>query len=237
MPLYRDNGVILRTYRLAETDRIVVMLTQGHGKVRAVAKGVRRASSKFGGRLEPGSHCALQLREGRNLDMVAQAEAIETFNEIREDLELLVSAATVLETVDHLAQEGSPDARLYKMTVGVLRTLRDRPSALVVPAFFLRLLDAEGVGLSADVCVSCGESAALVAVDISQGGGLCNTCKSGVAVSAEAMRLLATITSGRVNEALAAPRSPATDEVSSIALAAIEAHVDRRLKAARIGTH
>ena len=217
MPLYRDNGVILRTYRLAETDRIVVMLTQGHGKVRAVAKGVRRASSKFGGRLEPGSHCALQLREGRNLDIVAQAEAIETFNEIREDLELLVSAATVLETVDHLAQEGSPDARLYKMTVGVLRTLRDRPSALVVPAFFLRLLDAEGVGLSADVCVSCGES--------------------GVAVSAEAMRLLATITSGRVNEALAAPRSPATDEVSSIALAAIEAHVDRRLKAARIGTH
>ena len=77
MSLYRDRGVVLRTYKLGEADRIVVMLTPGHGKVRAVAKGVRRTKSRIGGRLEPLSHVELLMYEGRELDIVSQAETIE----------------------------------------------------------------------------------------------------------------------------------------------------------------
>ncbi|MCB0996392.1 MAG: DNA repair protein RecO, partial [Acidimicrobiales bacterium] len=80
MSLYRDSAVVLRTHKLGEADRIVVLMTRESGKVRAVAKGVRRTGSKFGSRLEPGSYAALQLHEGRGeLDIVTQAETIESF--------------------------------------------------------------------------------------------------------------------------------------------------------------
>ena len=76
MPLYRDEGVVLRTQKLGEADRIITLLTRAHGRVRAVGKGVRRTRSKFGARLEPFSHVDLQFYEGRSLDVVEQAESI-----------------------------------------------------------------------------------------------------------------------------------------------------------------
>ncbi|MET0159651.1 MAG: DNA repair protein RecO, partial [Acidimicrobiales bacterium] len=87
MSLYREHGIVLRTYKLGEADRIVVFVTRGHGKVRAVAKGVRKTKSRFGSRLEPGSHVALQLYEGRELDIVTQAESVDHFRAIRDDLD------------------------------------------------------------------------------------------------------------------------------------------------------
>ena len=85
--IHRDEGIVLRTYKLGEADRIVVFLTKARGKVRAVAKGVRKTKSKFGSRLEPMSHCVLQLYEGRELDIVTQAESIDNFRAVREDLD------------------------------------------------------------------------------------------------------------------------------------------------------
>src|SRR5438874_12628893 len=83
--LYRDQGVVLRTIKLGETDRIVTILTQGHGKVRAVAKGVRKPGSRFGARLEPTSHVALQCYRGRSeLDVVTQVETIDANRAVRE---------------------------------------------------------------------------------------------------------------------------------------------------------
>src|SRR3712207_2111879 len=73
--LYRDEGVVLRTQKLGEADRIITVLTRRHGKVRAVAKGVRRTKSKFGARLEPFSHVDLQLYTGRTLDRIIVAPA------------------------------------------------------------------------------------------------------------------------------------------------------------------
>ena len=88
MALYRDQGIGLRTYKLGEADRIVSFMTERHGKVRAVAKGVRKTKSKFGSRLEPPSHVSLQLYEGRELDIVTQAESVDHFRAIR-DLSLI----------------------------------------------------------------------------------------------------------------------------------------------------
>ena len=70
MPLYRDEAIVLRTHKLGEADRIITLLTRRTGRVRAVAKGVRRTKSKFGARLEPGTHVDLQLYEGRSLGSV-----------------------------------------------------------------------------------------------------------------------------------------------------------------------
>src|SRR3954464_605916 len=104
MGLYRDDGVVLRTHRLGESDRIVAFITKGHGKVRAVAKGVRKTKSRFGGRLEPCSHVSLLFYEGRGeLDIVSQAESIDHFRPIREDLGRMGSALTLLEAVDQVS--------------------------------------------------------------------------------------------------------------------------------------
>ena len=84
-PLYRDTGVVLRHYKLGEADRIVTMMTLGHGKVRAVAKGIRKTTSKFGARLEPASRVALQCYLGRELDVVTQVETLESNRALREE--------------------------------------------------------------------------------------------------------------------------------------------------------
>jgi len=143
--LYRDQGVVLRTMRLGEADRIVNLITLGHGKVRAVVKGVRKTKSRFGGRLEPMTHVSLLMYAGRDLDVVNQAETIDHFPPIREDLARMGPAITLLEAVDQVAQEREANARLYQMLVGALRTLAARNSTLLVPAFLWKLLALEGV--------------------------------------------------------------------------------------------
>jgi DNA repair protein RecO (recombination protein O) len=128
--LYRDEGVVLRSLRLGEADRIVTMVTKGHGKVRAVAKGVRRTTSKFGGRLEPMSQVALQCWSGRELDTVTQVEVLDGFRAVREDLSRVVKAFTLLEVVDQLAQERHPDPRLYERSWAGLGLTRQIPVAI-----------------------------------------------------------------------------------------------------------
>ena len=120
--LYRDTGVVLRTYKLGEADRIVVVLTEHHGKVRAVAKGVRKTMSKFGARLEPMSHVRLLLYHGRELDIVSQAESVEPLAPLLASLDRASQAMAVLEAADQLSLEREPNPVLYRMVVGVLRT-------------------------------------------------------------------------------------------------------------------
>ena len=80
MPTYRDEAVVLRTHKLGEADRIITMLSRRHGKVRAVARGVRRKTSKFGARLEPFSHVDLQFATGRTLDVITQAVTLHPYS-------------------------------------------------------------------------------------------------------------------------------------------------------------
>ena len=228
--LYRDTAVVLRTYKLGEADRIVVLLTEHHGKVRAVAKGVRKTKSKFGARLEPMSHVQLLLSQGRELDIVSQAESVESLAPLVGDLDHLTAGISVLEAADQMALEREPNPRLYRMVVGALRTIAERGGSLVVPAFYWKLLAAEGVRPELDVCVRCGEPGPLVAFDMDHGGTLCRTCRSGAALSEEALDLMRMILGGRLNDALAAPSSKVTHEVMTHATRAIEHHIERRLR-------
>ena len=155
MGLYRDEGVVLRTIRLGEADRIVTLVTRAHGKVRAVAKGVRKTKSRFGARLEPLSHVSLLLYEGRELDIVTQAESLDHFRAIRDDLDRLARASSMLEVVDQVAQEREPSPRLYQLLVGGLRALAASDNPLVGAAFFWRLLSLEGAHPLLDQCAAC----------------------------------------------------------------------------------
>ena len=237
MSLYRDTGVVLRTYRLGEADRIVVMMTAQHGKVRAVAKGVRRPTSRFGARLEPVSHVAVMMYEGRQLDVVNQAESVDHFRGVREDLDRLTRAMALLEVVDQIGQEREPNFRLYQMLVGALRTLAAQPAPLLVPAFYWKVLAAEGMRPELDLCVSCGSPGPLVAFDVGEGGVLCRTCRRGRAISDEAIVVLRRLLGGDLVAVLAEPASGAGHEVEVLATEAMEHHLERRLRAVVLLPH
>ena len=230
MSLYRDQGIVLRTYKLGEADRIISFLTERHGKVRAVAKGVRKTKSKFGARLEPTTHVALQLYEGRELDIVTQAETIDHFRVIREDLGRLTRAVTLLEAADQVAMEREPNPELYRMLLGALRALSADDSPLLVAGFHWKLLALEGYRPEVEGCVVCGATDDLVAFDPIEGGLLCTTHRRGTRVSPEAVALLQQILGGRLAAALREPASPATHEVDHLATRVLEHHLERRLR-------
>jgi DNA repair protein RecO (recombination protein O) len=171
---YRDEGVVLRTYKLGEADRIVVFMTQQHGKIRAVAKGVRKTKSKFGARLEPASQVNLALYEGRGeLQTVSDAEIIESNRELREGFGLYTHTVPMLEAVDQVAQDHEPDPPLYRMLTRALRTLDERRTPLVTTAFFWKLLSHSGFEPRLDACARCEAEEPLRAFSVEAGGVLC----------------------------------------------------------------
>ena len=233
--LYREEGVVLRTHKLGEADRIVVFMTSGRGKVRAVAKGVRKTKSRFGGRLEPPGHVRLLLYEGRNLDVVNQAETVSANRPLREDLERMTDAMALVEAVDQVAQEGEPNPALFKMLVGALGTLADaeeRPP-LLVGAFYWKLLALEGVAPVLDECVQCG-APDVVSFDPAEGGMLCREHRRGTPVDAATVALIGRVLGGRLATALAEPAGPAVFAAAHLATSALEAHLERRLRAVHL---
>jgi DNA repair protein RecO (recombination protein O) len=231
VPLYRDRGVVLRTYKLGEADRIIVLLTRGRGKVRAVAKGVRKTKSRFGGRLEPASHVDLLLYEGRGeLGIVSQAEVVDAFRPLRDDLDRLGRAVAMLEAADQLALEQQANPRLYEMLVGALRTLAQQDAPLVAPGFLLKALALEGVRPQVETCVACGSEGPLVSWAMEEGGLRCSAHRLGPAVSADAVEVLRDMLGGRLGAALNETRGPVVSEVDHLVVRAFESHVERRLR-------
>ncbi|MGI9079819.1 MAG: DNA repair protein RecO [Acidimicrobiales bacterium] len=243
MGLYRDEGVVLRTMRLGEADRIVTLLTRGRGKVRAVAKGVRKTKSRFGGRLEPLSHVALLLYEGRELDVVTQVETIEQFRAVREDLDRLAKANALLEVADQVAQERHANLGLYRMLIGALRALAVHNSPLLVPAFFLKVLAGEGAHPVLDGCAGCDtattevQATGRMAFDLAEGGVLCPACAqrtSAPAVSFEAVDLMRRVLTGDLARALNHGDGPATVEVDRLVTRSLENHLERRIRSVTV---
>lgn len=230
MTTYRDSGVVLRTYKLGESDRIVVLLTEEHGKVRAVAKGVRKTRSRLGSRLEPMSHVSVLLYRGRDLDTVNQVEVMETASGLRGSLDKMTQGLAMCEAVDQVTPDREPVPHLYTMLVRALQTLADSGSPLVLAGFFWKLLAAEGLSPELDVCVGCGEETEIVAFDMIEGGVQCRSCRTGRAISPAALALLRMVLGGQLSAALAAPETPATHEVTQLATSAVELHCERRLR-------
>lgn len=234
MPLYRDEAVVLRTYKLAEADRIVVLFSRGRGKVRAVAKGVRRTKSKFGSRLEPGSIVELQLYEGRNLDIITQAERVVSFINLRSDLDSYGRAALLLEVIDSAVVEGEANPAMYKMLTGALRELERAGNPLVVPTFVAKFLKLEGVQPLVEHCVRCGSADNLVSIQIHEGGVLCSNCPRGEPISEVARIALKNVFDGRVRHVLDTTPPEVAQELETLAARLVEQHIERRLRSSAI---
>jgi DNA repair protein RecO (recombination protein O) len=179
--LYRDEAIVLRTQKLGEADRIVTLLTRGNGRVRAVAKGVRRTTSRFGSRLEPFTHVDLQLAEGRSLDVVTQAETLSPFGgRVGSDYERYTAGTVMLETAERLVVEDKqPALQQFLLLVGALRAMCEtgRPPAQVLDSFLLRSLAVSGYAPSFDGCARCGLEGPHRASSPAAGGMLCPGCK------------------------------------------------------------
>ena len=146
MPTYRDEVVILRTHKLGEADRILTLLSRRNGKIRAVAKGVRRTSSKFGARLEPFMVADVQLYRGRTLDVVQQAESLGSYGaDIVVEYERYTSANAMVETADRL-NESEATPQQYLLLVGGLRALAkgDHTPRSVLDSYLLRVMALSG---------------------------------------------------------------------------------------------
>jgi DNA repair protein RecO (recombination protein O) len=208
----KTEAIVLRSLRYGEADRILHAYTPGMGRISAIAKGVRRARSRFGGRLEPFTHVALVLHEGRSdLLTVTGADTVSGFPRLREDAAALDAAARACDAVLRLFDTTEPHAPVFHLLANELALLDEdaarhagRANQL---AFRLKLLLAAGLAPQLASCASCGSPDHLVAFSGAQGGVVCNACEaSGFALGEDAHRFM--------TEALGAPlaQSPAADE-------------------------
>lgn len=233
--LYRDDAVVLRTHKLAEADRIVTLLTREHGKVRAVVKGVRRSTSKFGARLEPFQLVDVQLYAGRNLDIVTQAVTIDPLAKpIVGDYRRYTVASAIAETADRLVDaEHEPAIQQFWLLVGALRALGTGAHAptLILDSYLLRSLAVAGYAPSFVDCARCGEPGPHTAFNVAAGGAVCNTCRppGSAAPAATTFELLGALLAG--NWAVA---DASTDrdqrEASGLVAAFTQYHLERGLR-------
>ena len=204
---YRDDGVVLRTQKLGEADRIITLLTRHNGRVRAVAKGVRRTKSRFGARLEPFTHVDVMVHTGRSLDVITQAEVIRAYGTpLVSDYPKYTAGTAMLETAERFTPvEKEPAIRQFLLLIGGLRALGDavdpvepadpaglagaepagyggsevpRDPRMVLDAYFLRSLTFAGYAPALQECARCGTPGKpLVAFAVAAGGMLCADCR------------------------------------------------------------
>jgi DNA repair protein RecO (recombination protein O) len=176
---YKASGFILRARPLGEADRIYTLFTAERGKLEAVAKGVRRAKSHLAGRLEFLAEASLTLHRGRNLDVIASAEIASTQWRAIVEPAAFATAHVAVEIVDAFCETDLALPEVYALLGGLVRALATSadPSALL-PRFELRLLDALGIGPSADLCARCGRALEGLAAwaDPEAAGLACESC-------------------------------------------------------------
>jgi DNA repair protein RecO (recombination protein O) len=246
VPLYRDEAVVLRVHKLGEADRIVTMLTRRHGRVRAVGKGARRTTSRFGSRLEPGSHIDVQfhsrLTEGqsapqgrRGLDLVTQVESIAPYGaRLASDYGAWTAASAMYETTERLTEEGEPALRLYLLLVGALKALTERAhdSSLVLDAFLIRAMATAGWEPALRECAKCSAPGPHSAFNVAAGGVVCAICRpAGSARPAPAtIDLMWALLAGEWPVADASEPAPRR-EASGLVAAHLQWHLERGLRA------
>ncbi len=239
MRLYRDRAVVLRQHKLGEADRIITLLTRDHGLVRAVAKGVRRTRSRFGGRLEPFGHIDVQVypgrHPGRGLSTVTQVQILDAFTDpIVADYALYTTASAVLETAERLAgEEHAPARGQYLLTVGALRALAAarHPAELVLDSYLLRAMSVAGWAPALTECARCGEQGPLRAFHAAAGGAVCVHCRPpGSATPAEGVLDLMLALEKGVWDAAEASGHTERSQASGLVAAHLQWHLERQLR-------
>ena len=234
--LYREQGVVLRTHKLGEADRIVTLLTPGRGILRAVAKGVRRTNSKFGARLEPFMVADLQCYEGRTLDTITQAETIASFGaDITSDYDRYRVASVMAEAAERLS-EGSDAAPQFHLLVGALRTVA---GGLVAPelardGYLLRAMGLAGWSPGLEECVRCGAPGPHEYFAVQLGGSVCAECRI-AGTPRVSQGTLALLVALRTGDWASAAQSSAVDRdrAGGLVAAYTQWHLERGLRSLR----
>ena len=233
--LYRDEAIVLRTHKLGEADRIITLLTRQHGRVRAVAKGVRRTTSRFGSRLEPFTHVDLQLAEGRSLDTITQAETLTPFSKgLGLDYDRYTAGTVMLETADRLvSEERQPSVQQFLLLVGGLRAMvaGEHGPGQVLDSYLLRSLAVAGWAPSFEACARCGTEGQHRWFNPSMGGVVCATCRvpGSASPAPETVALLGALLAGDW-EVVDAAQPRHLKEGSSLVAAYLAWHLERGLK-------
>jgi len=236
---------VLRVHKLGEADRIITLLTRRHGRVRAVGKGVRRTSSKFGARLEPASHIDVQLHtrlsdeqhsqaRQRGLDLITQTESLAPFGaQLAGDYPRWTAASAVLETAERLTDEGEPAMRLYLLVVGALRSLAERSHdpGLILDAFFIRAASLAGWEPALQECAKCSAPGPHAAFNVPAGGAVCEDCRPAGSSRPEraSIDLLVALLGGNWQTADASASGPRR-EASGLIAAHLQWHLERGLR-------
>jgi len=224
---------VLRSMRYGEADRILHLYTPHRGRVSAIAKGVRRVRSRFGGRLEPFFRLHIELHKGRGeLLTVTGAQTIDGHARLRGDARALDAAARACDAVGRLFETSEPHPGVFNLLCRQLALLdgqvgaRSRAGAL---AFRLKLLLAAGLAPQLGACASCGEREHLVGFSGAAGGVVCAACEAGsFPLQEEAHRFMAEALGRALTEVPEAPE-PALGQVERAIAATLEHHAHVRL--------
>lgn len=234
--LYRAQGIVLRGIKLGEADRILSVYTQSHGRVRGVAKGIRKSKSRFGGRLDAFTHVDLQLYKGRSdLDIITQADIIARPRRIRDDYAAFCAASAMADAVERTTPEREDNVRLFLLLRAGLESLED-PEAdpyVLAYAFLAKLASMSGLHPTLSVCVDCGGTTR-AGFSHDRGGAVCGACvdRSEPRVSTAALDGWAAFIAEDWSE-LRARRMGADlqRELSSLVLTFVQWHTESRLRA------
>ena len=134
--LYKTEAIILRQRKLGEADRILTLHTPAHGKLDAKAKGVRKTTSRMSGHLQPLNRCMVQLARGRTMEVIAGCETLESFQQLRDDLDRLSRALYVAELTDRMTADHVPSLPTYRLLLDTLTRLETSPAPDTALRFF-----------------------------------------------------------------------------------------------------
>ena len=239
MSLYRDEAIVLRTQKLGEADRIITMLTREHGRIRGVAKGVRRTKSKFGARLEPGSHVDIQLYTGRTFDTVTQVESIFNYGEaLTEDYSRWTIAGAIMEAAERFtSHEHEPALQEFKLVTGAMRALAENKydASMILDAYLLRSLAVGGYAPSLVNCSKCDAPGPHRYFSLVGGGSVCADCRPSASAtpSPETLKLMSDLISGDWESAMESELRNRR-EANGLIAAYLQWHLERGLRSLQL---
>ena len=239
MSLYRDEAIVLRTQKLGEADRIITLLTREHGRIRGVAKGVRRTKSKFGARLEPGSHVDIQLYTGRTFDTVTQVETIFNYGEaLTNDYSRWTIAGAILEAAERFtSHEHEPALQEFKLVTGAMKALADNKyePSMILDAYLLRSLAVGGYAPSLTNCSKCDTAGPHRYFSLVGGGSVCAECRPSASATPapETLKLMSDLISGDWESAMASELRNRR-EANGLIAAYLQWHLERGLRSLQL---
>lgn len=235
---YRCEAITLKTAPLAEADLLVTLFTRERGKLRAVARGARRVSSKLMGHLEPLTQVRLSLAQGRNLDYINQAQVIDGFAELKQDLNATTKGLYIAELVDGFGSEASPNPPLYQAAEEVLKSIGlNHDSDWPLRYFEMQLLSLSGLMPELYRCVECRKTLSPDKHRFSPalGGAVCTDCRPAEAqvmpLSLRCLKVLRLLHRGPLSRVLGLKADPALAyELKSVLGATVGYWLDKEIR-------